>query len=458
MVFPGHGAARSSAQAAAESMRTAAAAAAASYSSSSPLLQSCAGNSGLSSFGKFTQSCRSFTTSASSLASSASSFPQAAAPATAVPPPAIIVSLPDNSPKMESQDRKSNVWHPSRGFVFVSDKRVVYPRLPNVRFYSAPAVASHSEDETPFTARSGVPSESFVAVENRSEMRDFPATTPNASSGLTAVDETQPSKSSTALGTSSGSEGPKEDLTDLEPPFTPLEYKIPPEVFRAAKLAPEGSPESYWSYNLYRGPDENGGLNTKIKVHYCTSLHTTERVLQNYFMDEKVLGFDLEWEPSASDRSGARKNVCLVQLASKTRIGLFHLSLYGEKSSLVAPSLKSIMEDASVTKLGVAIRGDCTRLRKFLGIDSRGVFELSNLYKLVKYSSSGEYQFINKRLVSLATQVSEYLRLPLFKGLDVRSSNWSQPLKMAQIVCKWTIGTLFPDFKVTFLLIHNDLF
>jgi len=125
----------------------------------------------------------------------------------------------------------------------------------------------------------------------------------------------------------------------------------------------------------------------------------------------------------------------LIQLASEDRIALFHVALYSGDGveNLVAPSLKAIMEDPSISKVGVAIKADCTRLQKFLDIRARGIFELSHLYKLVKFSSSKDYNLINKRLVSLATQVQEHLHLPLFKG-EVRSSDWSRELAMDQIV------------------------
>jgi hypothetical protein len=226
------------------------------------------------------------------------------------------------------------------------------------------------------------------------------------------------------------------DSDNEEPPFTPLEFKIPEEVFREAKLAEAGTPESFWSYGLYRGPGEDGSTDRKVKVHYCKSRHTTDRVLQQYFMNEKVLGFDLEWSPSAMRFQGPRHNVSLVQIASPSRIALFHVALYPRSDILAAPSLKKIMEDPGVTKVGVAIKGDCTRLSKFLGIESRGVFELSHLFKLVKYSSTGAFHNVNKKLVSLATQAEECLRLPLFKGQDVRSSDWTQPLQMEQIICE----------------------
>ncbi|RKU42451.1 hypothetical protein DL546_003309 [Coniochaeta pulveracea] len=221
---------------------------------------------------------------------------------------------------------------------------------------------------------------------------------------------------------------------EVEPPHAPLDFRIPDNLFRTAKLAESGTPESFWSYDLYRGPGPDGEHGTKVKVHYCKSLNTTERVLQQYFMHEKLLGFDLEWAPDASKFQGPRRNVSLVQIASESRIALFHIALYPKKDKLVAPSLKKIMEDPEVTKVGVCIKGDCTRLKKFMGIDSKGVFELSHLYKLVKYSTTKEYSAIDRKTVNLAAQVKEYLRLPLFKGSDVRSSDWSQQLAMDQII------------------------
>ena len=227
----------------------------------------------------------------------------------------------------------------------------------------------------------------------------------------------------------------EEDPEQYDLPRTTSRFTMSEEVFRAAKNAASGSPESFWTHTLYRGPEQDG-VEPKVKVHYCRSKHTTERTLQQYFVGKKVLGFDIEWQPETNRNSGAKKNVSLVQLASEDRIGLFHIALYPKEDidDLVAPTLRKIMEDPSVTKVGVAIKADCTRLRKFLKIECRGIFELSHLYKLVKFSSSKDFKLINKRLVSLSTQVQEHLHLPMYKGDEVRSSDWSQPLAMEQIV------------------------
>ena len=187
----------------------------------------------------------------------------------------------------------------------------------------------------------------------------------------------------------------------------------------------------YWSYDLYAGPN-----NEKVKVHYCKSKADTERVAQ-MFKDEIVIGFDIEWKANAQAKEGVRKNVSLIQIASEERVALFHVARFREHESLdalVAPTFKAIMESPRITKVGVAIKGDCTRLRRFMGIESQGLFELSHLYKLVKYSN-GEAGCINKRLVNLATQVEEHLELPLWKG-DARTSDWSQDLDLKQVQCK----------------------
>ncbi|RYP05539.1 hypothetical protein DL764_003716 [Monosporascus ibericus] len=211
-----------------------------------------------------------------------------------------------------------------------------------------------------------------------------------------------------------------------------LNFEMDQEMFHAAKNATPEALESYWSYTQYRGPSLDGKP-AKVKVHYCRSKHTMERVCKQYFMDEKILGFDLEWAFDCNKSHGIRRNVSLVQLASPSRIALFHIALFPENEGFVAPSFKKIMEDPCVTKVGVAIKGDATRVRNWMGIDTKGLMELSHLYRLVTFSATRQYENINRKLVPLATQVKEFLGLPLFKGQNVRSSDWTKPLSMQQI-------------------------
>lgn len=329
--------------------------------------------------------------------------------------------------KMETRrgGAKHQLWHVSRGIVFTGDTMVVYPRLPMARFHSAPAQVtddgSVSELPTARTLREST-SETELASSgagNDNDSGQVPAINTQVEPAILVVEE--PAQ-------------PPKETAPCKPPVSDLAYQIPENIFQKAREAREGQPESFWSYSLYRGPNEDGILDQKVKVHYCTSSHTTERVLKQYFMQEKVLGFDLEWAENSTKAQGARRNVSLVQLASPSRIALFHLALYPKGDTLVAPLLKQIMEDPNITKCGVWIKGDCTRLRTFLGINSRGSFELSHLYKLVKYSPTGQHELVDKKLVSLASQVQDCLKLPLFKG-QVRTSDWSQPLNMSQLIC-----------------------
>ncbi|OLN84979.1 Werner syndrome ATP-dependent helicase [Colletotrichum chlorophyti] len=251
------------------------------------------------------------------------------------------------------------------------------------------------------------------------------------------IDEKTPVGSSATNGNSVGdkigvSEESQENVEPARPPLTYLDFNVSLKSFYEAQSAPEGSAQSFWSYSLYRGPEVADGAKQKVKVHYCKSKHTMERVCQ-YFLNDKVLGFDLEWFPEANRYSGPKKNVSLIQIANESRIALFHVSLFPESTDFVARTFRKIMEDSQVRKVGVAIKGDCTRLRTHMAVDTKGVFELSHLHKLVKYSADGQVHLINKRLVPLATLVKEHLGLPMFKGQDVRSSDWSRALNMDQI-------------------------
>lgn len=222
--------------------------------------------------------------------------------------------------------------------------------------------------------------------------------------------------------------------TPVEPPSTSLDYQISHELFHEARESPTGSPGSYWSHTMYRTTREDG-TTQNVKVHYCFSKKTMEWVCSKYFVGEPVLGFDLEWLPWATSKGTPRQNVSLIQLASPSRIALFHCSLFG-KDDFVADTFRNIMEDDKVSKVGVAIKADCTRLEKWMGVKTKGILELSHMHKVVKYTREDRPDLIKKSLVPLASLVQDYLGLPLYKGDSVRSSDWTRPLNPKQITCK----------------------
>ena len=213
-------------------------------------------------------------------------------------------------------------------------------------------------------------------------------------------------------------------------PFrSPCGFHIPKAKLENAMNSKPGSVASYWQYTLYEGSD---GEKQKVKLHYCKTKESTEAISQ-LFLNEEVIGFDIEWMAQAKSTDGIKKNVALIQIACEERIALFHVARFpGLEASedLVAPTFKQIMESPAITKVGVAIKSDCTRLKNFLGIHCQGLFELSYLHKLVQYCS-GNIDKVDRRNVRLADQVQEHLKLPLLKG-DVQTSDWSRDLDYQQ--------------------------
>lgn len=339
---------------------------------------------------------------------------------------------------------KWRLWHPNQGIVF-QQQQPLYPVLDVARFFTEASVVEDT-GSSPAGLGQEVASNCFKNNGDHSDNAAGPQTYQAPRAGTAPAEESNQGLSSSPIETAEP-EAKKEEAEPAAaaealprgPPFTPLDYKIPEESFSAAVEAAEGTSESFWSYAMYRCPsgDEDGReTDKKVTVHYCKSAHIAERVCRDYFLNEKVIGFDLEWSLEGYRTPSPRKNVSLVQLASQSRVALLHVAVFPNKDEdrLVPPALKTIMENPEITKTGVWIKGDCTRLQKYLGIESRGIFELSHLFRQVKYTKTGRYDLINKKLVRLADQVQETMHLPMFKGADVRTSDWSKPLNMDQIV------------------------
>ncbi|KAJ6145568.1 hypothetical protein N7470_009463 [Penicillium chermesinum] len=211
-----------------------------------------------------------------------------------------------------------------------------------------------------------------------------------------------------------------------DPTSAPREVASP-----ESKAVDPASKPLFWSHSSQTRPD--GG---KLIVHYCRNLESTEEVAK-LFHNSPVIGFDMEWKSNASANHSVQSNLSLIQIANEERIALFQIALFKPAkglSDLVAPSLKLILESPEITKVGVSIKADTTRLRKYLGINAVSIFELSHLFKLVKFGQSNP-KLVNKRNINLSDQVEEHLGLPLNKSEDVRCSDWARPLNYNQVQC-----------------------
>ncbi|GAB7356464.1 hypothetical protein MBLNU459_g7228t2 [Dothideomycetes sp. NU459] len=219
----------------------------------------------------------------------------------------------------------------------------------------------------------------------------------------------------------------------------PLRYQIPQEEFRNALLASKTSGAAFWKFSLYKSP--NG---EKPTVHYCRKYQGAEEAAK-LFLNQSVLGFDIEWEMGARiGVNSIKENVSLIQIACEDRIALFQIATFQGEDELMPPSLKEILESPDITKVGVNIAGDFTRMRNCFGIQGQGLFELSHLYKVVRYSAN-EPTKVDKKPAKLSEQVENLLHLPLAKG-EVRTSAWSKMLSAEQI--EYAANDAYAGFRV----------
>ncbi|KZM19952.1 3'-5' exonuclease [Ascochyta rabiei] len=236
----------------------------------------------------------------------------------------------------------------------------------------------------------------------------------------------------------------------------PLAFKIQPQ-------APQGSSafgvpwtnrkptKTWWSHVLYRGPN-----NERVKILYSKTKADSE-VLARQFLGEEVVGFDMEWPWDDWKRANKLQNkIGLIQVATEDKVALFHIGLHtGETTDdILAPSLRKLIESASIGKIGVGIlNADFARLSKYFKVHPKAAIELSHLHRLVTFGGR-KPELVSTKMTSLANQVEQHLGHPLYKG-NVRTSDWSQPLSREQI--KYAAGDAYAGIMLYHCLNYKRL-
>ncbi|KAK1033487.1 hypothetical protein LTS16_016261 [Friedmanniomyces endolithicus] len=233
---------------------------------------------------------------------------------------------------------------------------------------------------------------------------------------------------------------PSEGQTPKQYSMTTTTYRIPVADYREAVKASLNTSAAYWSYHMYK--NAAGDAPT---VHYCTKLDQAERVLQQHFLGQPVLGFDIEWEQRARKESAAKQNVSLIQIACEDRICLIHVATFAGTNieHLVPGTLREILESNQIVKAGVNIGGDARRMREYLGVNMRAQFELCPLFKLVTFARK-DVNWTMKG-AGLAAQVQAVLLLPMLKG-DVRTSSW--PRKLSKEQADYSASDAYAGFQL----------
>ena len=91
-----------------------------------------------------------------------------------------------------------------------------------------------------------------------------------------------------------------------------------------------------------------------------------------YLSEEAILGFDTETRPSF--KRGEKHQVALLQLSTEENAFLFQLHDLG-----LPESMKDLLEDPSVLKIGVAVHDDIKALQEKSQFQPQGFVELAEL-------------------------------------------------------------------------------
>lgn len=86
-----------------------------------------------------------------------------------------------------------------------------------------------------------------------------------------------------------------------------------------------------------------------------------------------IVGFDTETRPAF--QKGVTYKVCLIQLSAGQTAYLFRLNKIGT----IPQSLKDLLEDGKVVKVGISIHDDFNNLRKWGPLEPKGFIELQHL-------------------------------------------------------------------------------
>ncbi|CAN0058302.1 unnamed protein product, partial [Ectocarpus fasciculatus] len=141
-------------------------------------------------------------------------------------------------------------------------------------------------------------------------------------------------------------------------------------------------------------------------------------LLQGCQSQGNLLGMDCEWEPPFDGSSEGA--VCTLQLALPDGTAyLFHLQrgVRRTTSSTFNNNLKRLLNDPSIAKVGVAVKGDGKRLQRDYGVETCGMMDLRSYARAC---------WVDLPCRSLAGMTATALGKTLSKDPAVRFSRWSR--------------------------------
>lgn len=93
-----------------------------------------------------------------------------------------------------------------------------------------------------------------------------------------------------------------------------------------------------------------------------------------YLSSQKTIGFDTETKPAF--KKGQANKVSLIQMSSADQCFLFRINKIG-----FIPQLKQLIEDESITKIGLSLKDDFLVLHRIWQFTPAGFIDLQNMAK-----------------------------------------------------------------------------
>ena len=153
-------------------------------------------------------------------------------------------------------------------------------------------------------------------------------------------------------------------------------------------------------------------------ISILTTSSTCDDLLEKLMGEEKInkntpIGLDCEW---------GEKKVSLIQICSANHTAIIQLDKF--KNFPIA--IKTILESRNFLKMGAAIRGDAKRLLQDWGIHMGNWLCLQHVCTVYNLSPEG---------ISLQKMSLSLCGITLYKGNDIRLTNWDAPtLSKPQVI------------------------
>jgi ribonuclease D len=88
-----------------------------------------------------------------------------------------------------------------------------------------------------------------------------------------------------------------------------------------------------------------------------------------HLQQHKILGFDSETKPSF--KKGVMNDVSLIQISTHNTCYLFRLNMTG-----LTDEIRELMENESITKIGLSLKDDIRGLRRITNLEPKGFIDL----------------------------------------------------------------------------------